>query len=135
MNRCLVWAPLSLTVTLTLNVPEADGVPAITPPVLHDRPAGRALAFHEYGVVPPDALSVAEYPPPTWPEGNAAVLITNGGGPAGLIVRLSDFWAVSEAESVTVTFTLNVPEADGVPLIVPLALHESPPGRPVAPHV
>ena len=57
----LLFAPVTFTVKE--NVPEAVGVPAITPDeAVKVNPAGSEplLMLHEYGVVPPVACSVAE---------------------------------------------------------------------------
>jgi len=53
----------SVTFTVKENVPEAKGVPEITPEeAVKIKPAGSEplLMLHEYGVVPPVACSVAE---------------------------------------------------------------------------
>ena len=53
----------SVTFTVKENVPEAEGVPEITPEeAVKVKPAGSEplLMLHEYGVVPPLACSVAE---------------------------------------------------------------------------
>ena len=62
--RLNAWAEERLSPPVTravkLDVPDAVGVPLITPPALRLRPAGRVpeSSDHEYGVVPPLASSV-----------------------------------------------------------------------------
>ena len=49
----------SLAVTVTLDTPAVVGVPVTSPVVLLiDSPAGRPVADHEYGAVPPVAVTV-----------------------------------------------------------------------------
>jgi hypothetical protein len=50
----------SVTVMVTVAEPLADGVPEITPPLVIDMPAGRPLADHVYGAVPPVAVAVTD---------------------------------------------------------------------------
>jgi len=60
-----VWDAESVTVTTTLRlVPDAAGVPAITPVAAFSfNPAGSVpdVSAHIYGVFPPVAASVCEY--------------------------------------------------------------------------
>src|ERR1700687_3875840 len=53
---------LSVTCTISMEVPAAVGVPRMVPPASTRRPAGRVppASDHLYGAVPPAALSVAE---------------------------------------------------------------------------
>jgi len=62
-----------VTVSVTVKVPAAVGVPEIAPVVaLIAKPAGRPVADHVYGVVPPLAVGVAgTYATPTSPFGRA----------------------------------------------------------------
>jgi hypothetical protein len=65
-----VWAVgvvESVTFAVTVNEPDAVGVPAIVPEADKVMPAGRApeLMLQLYGVVPPDAASEVEYAVPT----------------------------------------------------------------------
>jgi hypothetical protein len=58
--RC-VGVVASVTVTLTLLVPEAVGLPETTPDAASmERPAGKPVADQAYGVVPPVAVTEAE---------------------------------------------------------------------------
>src|SRR4029079_10186860 len=65
----------SVTVMLTLKVPDAVGVPVIAPDPseLIDRPAGNPVCVHVYGAVPPvRVICVAVYNTPDWPTGSDA---------------------------------------------------------------
>ena len=117
--------------------PAAVGVPLIAPvEALIPSPAGKPVADHVYGVVPPVAASVAPgYAVLTTPDGNDDVVIESW--PVIVIDRL--FVAVrcvGFVESVTVMFTVLVAAAVAVPLMTPVdASMLSPVGRPVADHV
>ena len=66
----------SVTVTVTENVPDAVGVPDMTPlAALIVKPAGNPVADHAYGVVPPMAERVLLYATFFVPFGNDAVVI------------------------------------------------------------
>jgi hypothetical protein len=131
----LVGLVESVTVTFTVLVPAAVGVPPIAPvAVLSVTPAGKPVADQVYGALPPVAASVTLYGEFTTPPGSVAVEIVK----AGAIV--SDRFLVADTcvglvESVTVIATVLVPAAVGVPLITPFASIVSPGGRPVADHV
>ncbi len=124
-----------MTVTLTVLVPAAVGVPLITPAVLIVRPAGRPVAVQVYGDVPPLAASVALYDVPTAPGDNDAVVTVTG----ARMTRESVLVPVSRVgfvESVAVTTTVLVPPPVGVPLITPVdVFNVSPAGSPVAAQV
>src|SRR5439155_959465 len=125
-----VCEPLSLTCTLKVAVVAAVGIPLITP-ADSDKPAGKVAGAtdHVYGGVPPVAVNVCEYATPTVPAGSGdAVVITSGGGAAGLIVIDSDFDTVCEALSLTWTLKVAVVAAVGVPPITP-ADSDKPAGR------
>ena len=64
----------------TVLTPVAVGVPLICPlAALMVKPAGRPVADHVYGVVPPLALMVALYATPTVPSvRDAAVVMLSG---------------------------------------------------------
>src|SRR5437867_128668 len=101
----MVCEALSLTWTLKLAVVAAVGIPLITP-ADSDKPAARRSSDpdHVYGGVPPVAVNVCEYAAPTVPaDSGDAVVITSGGGAAGLIVIDSDFDTACEALSLTWT--------------------------------
>jgi len=134
-----VWVEVaviaSVTLTTTVDVPAAVGVPEIVPvEELIDRPAGRPVADHVYGVVPPLAVGVAGvYAVPTCPLGSADGHATVSGG---AIVKLYVFVDDAVIASVTVPVTVKEPAAVGVPEIAPVvALIAKPAGRPVADHV
>jgi hypothetical protein len=121
-------------VTVTDLVPIAVGVPEITPVLaLMEIPAGKLLAAHENGAVPPLASSgVLGYGNPTVPAGSAAGPLTDGGG-----LKLTEKMrvAVAPAVSVAVIVIENSPDAVGVPEMTPVAaLIARPAGRPLADH-
>jgi hypothetical protein len=99
------------------------------------RPAGKPVADHVYGVVPPVALTGALYAAPATPDGNDVVVMVGGA------TTVSERFAVAVrcvglVESVTVIATVLVPAVVGVPLIAPVeAFRFNPAGRPVADHV
>jgi hypothetical protein len=61
----------SVTCTMKLYVPEATGVPDITPPELRFSPVGRLPELNDqaYGVMPPEAASVWLYGVSRLPDG------------------------------------------------------------------
>ncbi len=67
---------LSVTCTVKVAVPAADGIPAIAPTALSVNPTGSApaLTLHVYPPVPPVAARVCEYAAPTTPPGSDDVL-------------------------------------------------------------
>jgi hypothetical protein len=122
----------SLTISVTLFGPAVVGVPVIAPVALEiDSPAGRPVAEKVYGVTPPVAVTGVLYAKPTTALGSDVVVMLN----PGLIVI--DRFAVAvfcgTAESFTVTVTLLVPVAPGIPVIAPVVLEMvNAEGRPVA---
>jgi hypothetical protein len=132
-----VWTggPASVTVTTTLLLVPADvGVPLITPVVAFMvSPFGSPVADQLYGVVPPLALTVAEYAPFTPPLGSGDGVVICNCAATGIE---NVFGAVNagDDESLTVITTLVLaPAAVGVPLMRPVEeLMVSPFGRPVA---
>ena len=68
----------SFTVIATVAVPEAVGVPLMTPAVLIDNPLGKPVADQLKGPVPPLDASVALYAEFTTPFAIEAVVIVNG---------------------------------------------------------
>jgi hypothetical protein len=128
------WDPLPVTRIVKAKTPGAVGVPLIMPPEDSARPSGNApeARDHVYGVVPPVAVNVCEYAPPTLPEGRDVVVIESGGGST---VRANDFVAVRDALSRTWTVKFAVPAVVGVPLITPALDTVSQVGAPVTDHV
>src|ERR1041385_8807789 len=63
-----------------VDVPAANGVPLMTPEKLFsERPAGSVPPVTDQMMgVPPEAVSVPEYPVPTVPEGSEVDVITGG---------------------------------------------------------
>ncbi len=127
-DRFWVAAPEAESVTFTVNakVPAAAGVPASAPVALSDRPAGSVPPATDqlYPPEPPVAESVCEYGEPARAPGSEVVVIDG----AAMTAIKSEAVAVVELLSLTCTAKLAVPEADGVPEIVPAALRESPAG-------
>ena len=130
---CGVGDVESVTVTVTVLVPAAVGVPVICPELaLIVSPAGNPAAPHVYGVAPPAAATVAVYAAPTAPAGKSVVMMVK---PGGFTRSANAFVAVFAGieESVTVNVTLLVPAAVGVPVICPVpALIVKPAGNPAA---
>jgi len=109
-------------------------------------PGGNPVEVHEYGGVPPVAVSVVLYATPCVASGIDGVVMESGPPPppppppAGLTVMLSDTGAVVFGGldvSVACTVKVLVPVAVGVPVIVPaLADRLSPFGsEPLLDHV
>jgi hypothetical protein len=122
----------SVTCTVKLDWAALVGVPLIVPLLVKLRPAGNVpdAIVHEYGLVPPVALSVVEYEVPTVPLGSAAVLTTTPF--CGFTLMENGACAVRGGveESETCTVKLNWPEAVGVPLITPVVLdNDNPDGN------
>ena len=83
MLKALVPVLLAASLTCTVNdaVPAVVGVPLICPvELLSVSPVGKepALIDQLYGVVPPLACSVVEYPVPAVPPGSDAVVTEIG---------------------------------------------------------
>lgn len=121
----------SVTVTVALELPAVVGVPLNAPLPFKVIPAGSdpAVSAKEYGVVPPEAVSVCENATPVvavkLPPPNVTGLL------GAVTVRLSCCRADCPFESVTTTMMSAVPAPDaaGVPLISPvLALSCNPAG-------
>jgi hypothetical protein len=116
--RCNVRDPLSVTRIAKFEVPEPVGVPLISPlEASNDKPTGSDPdgISHAYGVVPPDAATVVEYPRPVMPLGNDIVVSESG----GLVVIESACVTVREPLSVNRTVKFDVPAVVGVPVIAP----------------
>jgi hypothetical protein len=107
-----------------LDWPALVGVPLIVPLLLKFRRAGKApdATVHEYGALPPVAVSAVEYAVPTVPLGGAVVLITNPFRGFKLIQRAACAVSGGVEASETCPVKLNWPESVGVPLIPPLVL-------------
>jgi hypothetical protein len=118
----------SVTRTENVKLPARVGVPEIVPPAVRARPSGRLpeSTDHEYGTVPPVAVSEPEYATPTVPFDSVFVETAS---PAGAIVTLNPFVAVAFAASVTFSVNTNVSATVGVPISEPFALSEMPAGR------
>lgn len=91
-----LWSDLSLpsvTVTVTetgLSV-AASGIPVIAPLLLLIlKPAGRSVADHAYGLLPPVTPRSCEYPEPTTPVGSPLPTATISGGDTGTVVVVVD---------------------------------------------
>ena len=120
----------SFTCTVNDAVPAVVGVPLTCPVELSASPAGKepALIDQLYGVAPPLACSIVEYPLPTEPPGSDEV-VTVGACPAAATTTLKAFVPVLFAESFTCTVNDEVPTVVGVPAITPVpAVRLSPAG-------
>jgi hypothetical protein len=110
----------SVTRTVKDTVPDAVGVPLITPPLLTLNPAGKDPPESDqlYGVLPPVAAKVAEYALLTVPPGRDVVVIATGGVTTAATAMLRFAVAVfaGALESATRTVKLDVPAAVGVPV-------------------
>ena len=117
---------LSVTCTVNVAVPAADGVPPMLPAALRVSPAGSApvAIVQVYPTVPPLAVRVCWYAVPTTPAGSDEVPMVS---PTPTTI---DKLAVALAELLSVTCTVKfaVPAAVGVPPMLPLALSASPAG-------
>jgi hypothetical protein len=107
------------------DVPAAVGVPLMTPAELSDKPAGSLPAemVQLSSPVPPLAANVCEYALPVVPPGSDDVVTDS----AGFTAMLRALVAL-ESPLTALTVKLNVPLAEGVPLIVPVAERPMPPG-------
>jgi hypothetical protein len=122
----------SATRTVNETVPAAVGVPVIWPAALRFNPAGNDPADKDqlYGVVPPLAARVAEYPLFTCPPGSDEVVMLTGGTTAATaMLRLAVAVLAGALESATRTVNETVPAAVGVPVIWPAALRLNPAGN------
>src|ERR1700677_1972429 len=112
VSACVaVAAVASVTCTVKLNVPDAVGVPASTPPVVRVSPAGTcpATTDHVYGLVPDAADSSVKYSTPTVPSAKL-VVVTDTALMAVMLARsLQD----------TIAGTWGAARATPVPAITP----------------
>ena len=109
-DACWAGEEESVTCTVKLDSPAVVGVPLIVPLLFKLRPVGKEpeANVHEYGSVPPEAVSAVEYAVPTIPLVNDVVTITTGDTPA-LNVMDKDLLAlcIGEEESATCTVKLD----------------------------
>jgi hypothetical protein len=122
----------SVTCTVKADCPALVGVPLIIPALLKLRPAGNVpdATVHEYGVVPPDAVSGDEYAIPTVPFGNEAVVTISTGTPTFILMESGLLaFCIGVEESVTCTVKADCPALVGVPLIIPALLKLRPAGK------
>jgi hypothetical protein len=121
--------PPFFAVSVTVEVPDAVGVPEINPLVLlTDNPPGNPVAPKLVGVFV--AVIWYENAVPTVPLAVVALVIT---GAATAIVSVNVALPVP-LPFVALNVTVEVPAAVGVPEINPLVLlTDNPPGNPVAP--
>src|ERR1019366_7716197 len=113
--------PESVTVTVRVAVPAADGVPLITPvEEFNVKPCGVPVICQLWAPVPPVAVSVCEYGTPTMPSLSAVVVIFSSGFVTVIVVLAvalcgglpeSVTWNVSGVAATTVI---------GVPLTTPV---------------
>jgi hypothetical protein len=122
---------------VTLKVREAADTAAVGVPVMapveafSDNPAGNVplVSDQAYGVVPPDAVSLAEYATPTCPFGSDVVVLVSVLG-AMVSVIATDALCAGLLESVTVKVS-GAPDiaAVGVPVMAPVeAFSDNPAG-------
>jgi hypothetical protein len=131
-NVLLVDAPvLSFTVTMTLAVPGAVGVPESVPSPATVNVPGRPVADHVSGGTPPVAANLKDTAVPTMAVGIDAVVITSDGA---AMVTVNVLVAVAPLESVTVALTVEDPTVVGVPPRVPSEDGVMPAGKPVNVH-
>jgi hypothetical protein len=121
-NGCEAVAPaLSTTRMVTFVVPTVVGVPEISPVlVLRLSPAGNVPSdtAHVSDPVPPVEATVFEYATPAVAPGKDVVVMESGGA----IVIERGFESEALAASTTPMVKFEVPAADGVPEIAPVAL-------------
>jgi hypothetical protein len=113
--------PESVTVTVRVAVPAADGVPLITPvEEFNVKPCGVPVICQLWAPVPPVAVSVCEYGTPTMPWLSAVVVIFSS-GILDVIVTVAVAVCGGGAESVTLKVTVADPAVVDVPLTTPVA--------------
>jgi len=121
MDRALdaVAPTASLTRTVKLNVPPVVGIPLMVPVLAFKlSPLGSdpVVIAQLSGGMPPVAINDVEYKLPVDPPGAEEVVIDK----AEAITIESALVAVAPAPSVARTVKLNVPDADAVPVMVPV---------------
>jgi hypothetical protein len=106
--------PLSVTFTVTIELPATVGVPLTTQPV-SESPVGSDPEIEQlYGVVPPVAVIVELYATPTCPFGKVFVMLSAVG--AITIVSFALTLCAGVLASITFTVTVELPAVVGVPL-------------------
>ena len=128
----LLW---SVAVTVTGNEPVVAGVPVTAPVVLSmETPLGRPVADHVS--VEPDCESVADGVSDTAVPVNPVRLVMGETVTELVIVQVKEVDPAWPVSSWATTTTGKLPEAVGVPLIVPVVAEMARPvGRPVADQV
>ena len=114
--------PLSVTVTVKLDVPVFVAVPEIAPELESDRPAGSfpELTDHVYPGVPPLALSVALYELPVCAAPRLVdVTVSVAGVALTVIDSCTEAVCAGDPLSCTATVNVDVPLAVGDPEITP----------------
>ena len=119
---------VSLTCTVTLYVPAKGAFAVSDAPDTDSHGAGGLTETSDqvYEFVPPVAVSPAVYVTPCIPPGRLAVVTCNCGLIVTVIVPTAVFGTV--ALSFTATGNIKVPDAPGVPLMVPSELRARPLG-------
>ena len=128
-----VGEPLSATLTVKDVAPAVFGVPVIAPvEAFKFNPPDNAptLIEYAYGVVPPLAVQVPEYPTPTCaPAGKLQANVNVGGATVKLLIACV---AACTGVPLSVALTVNdvVPDVFGVPVIAPVDVFKlNPPGN------
>jgi hypothetical protein len=119
--------PLSVSITVKLELPVSEGVPLITPvEPWRLKPRGKIPSdiAQVTGATAPDAARVVEYEAPAVAFGRLDVVIT------GLEFTVNCRACVAVAAASSCTFTVNdvVPAPVGVPLMTPALLSVRPAG-------
>ncbi len=135
----LICAGLPESVTLKLSEAPATaavGVPVMAPvAVFSDNPAGNIplVSDQVYGVVPPDAVSVAEYAAPTNPFGSDVVVMVSVLEAMVSVIDAAALCAgLLESVTVKVSGALDT-TAVGVPVMAPVAAFSDNPAGSVPP--
>jgi hypothetical protein len=135
----LICAGLPESVTLKLSEAPATaavGVPVMAPvAVFSDNPAGNVplVSDQVYGVVPPDAVSVAEYAAPTSPFGSDVLVMVSVLEAMVSVIDAAALCAgLLESVTVKVSGALDT-TAVGVPVMAPVAVFRDNPAGSVPP--
>ena len=111
-----VGEPESVTLTVTVELPETVGVPLTVQPFTVSPAGNDPVIVQLYGVTPPLAPIVALYGTPTVPPGSVPVRLNTAG--AIVIVSFVLTLCAGLAASVTVMEIGELPAVVGVPLTV-----------------